>query len=134
MEFGKIFPVHTDLTHDTVFVPLSLISTCDDARCLSGIPIKSSLVVNSGALVCISPHKENFVDYGASNMKIKDLSSSNTVAGEGIISWSLQDINGSTVIVEVKGYHIPHADIRLLSPQVLLSTIGGSFKPQVVLS
>jgi hypothetical protein len=95
-------------------------------RCLSGSPIKSSLVVDSGASVCISPHKEDFVDYGASNMKIKDLSSSNTVAGEGIISWSLQDINGSTVVVEVKGYHIPHVDIRLLSPQVLLSTIGGS--------
>jgi hypothetical protein len=28
--------------------------------------------------------------------------------------------------MEVKGYHIPHADVRLLSPQIVLSTIGGT--------
>jgi hypothetical protein len=56
-------------------------------------------VVDYGALVCISPHKEDFIVYGASTMKIKDLSSSNNVAGEGIISWNLQNIHGSVVKV-----------------------------------
>ncbi len=109
-----------------VTVPLTFVSTCSDMRCLSSSKIKSSLVIDSGALVCISPHKEDFIDYGASAMTIKDLSSSNNDAGEGIISWNLEDIHGSIVKVEVNGYHMPHSDVRFLSPQVLLSTIGGS--------
>jgi hypothetical protein len=58
-------------------------------------------------------------------MKIKDLSSSNKVAGEGIIQWSINDHCGESVMVELLGYHIPKAEVRLLSPQVLLRTIGG---------
>jgi hypothetical protein len=58
-------------------------------------------------------------------MKIKDLSSSNQVAGEGILCWLIQDTHGASVIIELMGYHIPNAEVRLLSPQVLLNTIGG---------
>jgi hypothetical protein len=58
-------------------------------------------------------------------MKIKDLSASNIVAGEGIIHWKLKDTSNSSVMVEVKGYHTPHASVRLLSLQVLLQKIGG---------
>jgi hypothetical protein len=67
----------------------------------------------------------DFITYKDSKMKIKDLSSSNQVAGEGIISWSLQDKNGDSVQIELKEYHIPNAEVCLLSPQVLLKTIGG---------
>ena len=58
-------------------------------------------------------------------MKIKDLSSSNKVAGEGILRWKLQDVNGDSAHVELLRYHIPNAEVRLLSPQVLLQTIVG---------
>jgi hypothetical protein len=58
-------------------------------------------------------------------MKIKDLSSSNSVSGEGIVQWSFQGSNGKSFSVEVVGYHIPTAKVRLLSPQVLLQTVGG---------
>jgi hypothetical protein len=58
-------------------------------------------------------------------MKIKDLSSLNQVAGEGILRWSIQNTHGASVIIELMGYHIPNAEVRLLSPQVLLNTIGG---------
>jgi hypothetical protein len=58
-------------------------------------------------------------------MKIKDLSSSNQVAGEGILSWSIQDTHGASVIKELMGYHIPNAEVHLLSPQFLLNTISG---------
>jgi hypothetical protein len=58
-------------------------------------------------------------------MKIKDLSSSNQVAGEGILRWLIQDTHGASVIIELMGYHIPNAEVCLLSPQVLLNTIGG---------
>ncbi len=58
-------------------------------------------------------------------MKIKDLSSSNVVAGEGLIRWNVADVAGRTVTLELPGYHIPGAEVRLLSPQVLLSIFGG---------
>ncbi len=58
-------------------------------------------------------------------MKIKDLSSSNQVAGEGILRWLIQDTHGASVIIELMGFHIPNAEVCLLSPQVLLNTIGG---------
>jgi hypothetical protein len=57
-------------------------------------------------------------------MKIKGLSSSNQVAGEGILCWSLQDANGNTTYLELFGYHTPNVKVRLLSTQVLLKTIG----------
>ncbi len=55
----------------------------------------------------------------------RSLSASNNVTGKGIIRWKLKDTSNSSVTVEVKGYHMPHASVRLLSPQVLLQTIGG---------
>jgi hypothetical protein len=58
-------------------------------------------------------------------MKIKDLSSSNLVAGEGIVRWSFQGANGKSFSIKVVGYHIPTAEVRLLSLQVLLQTVGG---------
>jgi hypothetical protein len=63
--------------------------------------------------------------HSVSKMKIKGLSSSNQVTGEGILCWSLQDADGNTTYIELLGYHIPNAKVCLLSLQVLLKTIGG---------
>ncbi len=93
-------------------------------QCFSSSTVASKVIVDTGALVWISPHKEGFTTYVSSNMKIKDLSSTNKVAGEGIIKWDLQDEKGYTVTVEAFGYHIPAAKVRLLSPQVLIKRDG----------
>ena len=90
----------------------------------NGIP----LIVDSGASVCITPRREDFIFYRDSKVKIKDLSKTNTVAGEGMIRWKVKDVTGKIVNIELPGYHIPNAEVRLLSPQVLLSTVGGSSK------
>ncbi len=58
-------------------------------------------------------------------MKIKGLSSSNQVADEGILCWSIHNADGNTTYIELLGYHIPNAKVRLLSLQVLFKTIGG---------
>ncbi len=102
-----------------------LISSIDSPHCFSNTAISSSVIIDSGASVCISLHRSDFVTYNKSNMKIKDLLSSNQVAGEGILCWSIQDTHGASVVIELMGYHIPNAEVRLLSPQVLLNTIGG---------
>jgi hypothetical protein len=55
----------------------------------------------------------------------KDLSYSNQVAGEGIICWSLHNAKRTVVPIELLGYNIPNTDVLLLSPQVLIQTLGG---------
>jgi hypothetical protein len=93
--------------------------------CFSSQANEGNVIIDSGASVCISPHYSDFVTYNKSTMKTKDLSPSNQVAGEGIIQWLIKDHRGELVAVELLGYHIPKAEVRLLSPQVLLRTIGG---------
>jgi hypothetical protein len=116
-----------------VTVPLTkaLISSVEDPYCLSGRSMQTGVIIDSGASVCITPHRSDFINYKDSHMKIRDLSSSNSVAGEGIIRWSMQDEHGDLVHIELLGYHIPTAEVRLLSPQVLLKTIGGQSKQTV---
>lgn len=95
------------------------------------------LIVDTGASVCISPTKSDFVpgSYKESNMKVRDLSGENKVAGEGLIRWAVRDVSGETRVLEVHGIHIPTAGVRLLSPQVIKKThgIGGSIEDDGVL-
>ncbi len=70
-------------------------------------------------------HQLDFITYAASNMRIKDLSSSNTVAGEGLMCWKVKDLASHVVNLDLPGYHIPGVEACLLSPQVLLLTFGG---------
>jgi hypothetical protein len=79
------------------------------------------LIVDSGASVCITPCKDDFKpgSYRHSKMKVRDLSSENTVDGEGIVQWPVKDKNGNTHVIELPGLHIESAGVRLLSPQVL---------------
>jgi hypothetical protein len=58
-------------------------------------------------------------------MKIKDLSLSNTVAGEGLMRWKVDNLAGCVVNLDLPGHQIPGVEVRLLSPQVLLLTFGG---------
>lgn len=83
------------------------------------------LIVDSGASVCISPNRSDFVTYHPSRMNIKDLSSTNTVAGEGQLAWTILDVLGHEHHIQLPGYHISQAQVRLLSPQVLLRHFGG---------
>ena len=39
--------------------------------------------------------------------------------------WRVRDKHGQVVILELPGYYIPSADVQLLSPKVMLSTLGG---------
>ena len=94
-------------------------------KCFHGTSSAIPLIVDSGASVCISPRREDFITYRSSKVKIKDLSSTHAVEGEGLMRWRVRDKHGQVVILELPGYYIPSADVRLLSPQVMLSTLGG---------
>ena len=106
----------------------TLISTLSDGRmrCFAGYEAtETPLIWDTGASVCISPHREDFISYKKSTTRIKDLLSSNKVAGEGMVRWTVHDKDDGLVNLELPGYHIPKAEIRLLSPQVLLTLAGG---------
>jgi hypothetical protein len=62
-----------------VTIPLhrTMVSTVDAPFCLSSKIVTSNVIIDTGALVYISPHQSDFVTYASSKMKIKDLSSSN---------------------------------------------------------
>ena len=87
--------------------------------------LEPPLIVDSGASCCISPCKSDFESYSPSSAKIKDLSGTNTVAGEGMLVWRVLDQHGREHTISIKGYHIPAASVRLLSPQALYKSVGG---------
>jgi len=67
----------------------ALISSREYPLCFSNSKVESEVIVDTGASVWISPNRIDFSTYAPSNMKIKDLSSTNTVAGEALIWWDL---------------------------------------------
>jgi hypothetical protein len=91
-----------------------------------GICAETPLIVDTGASCCISPHREDFITYSESKVKVKDLSGSNKVTGEGMISWKVLDKDGEEVEINLRAYHMPKASVRLLSPQSLYKSVSGS--------
>jgi hypothetical protein len=83
-------------------------------------PDKIPLIMDTGASCCISPCKDDFIEYRPSSVRITDLSNTNRVAGEGLLRWKVLDADGKTHVIDIKGYHVPNASVRLLSPQCLL--------------
>ena len=128
LPFGT-YPLSADPCVTTALrtrVPSPHAHVLSDPRCFIGQSYAQvPLIVDSGASVCVSPRREDFMSYRPSKMHIKDLSSSNKVQGEGMIRWSVLDINGKTVHLDLPGYHIPNAEVRLLSPQVMLPIMDG---------
>lgn len=86
------------------------------------------LIIDTGASCCVSPTKDDFIPgtYRDSQVKIKDLSGSNKVAGKGMLRWTVVDNTGCTHDIEIEGYHVPQASVRLLSPQSLYKKFGGN--------
>ena len=91
-------------------------------------PNSTPLIVDTGASCCITPHKHDFVEgtYKDSEVQIKDLSGLNKVAGRGLIRWRVRDKLGRVQTIEIEGYHMPKTSVRLLSPQSVIKTLGGS--------
>ena len=120
--------VSGSLRHPRLFQPASrvlpaILSFLPAFQCHNNILTKEQyqLIVDTGASVCITPCRHDFISYRPSKVKIKDLSKSNSVEGEGVLRWVIMDTDGNPCTIELPGYHIPSADVKLLSPQVLLA-------------
>lgn len=82
------------------------------------------LIVDTGASACISPNRDDFAEYSSNSAaRIKDLSGVNKVAGEGLIHWDVMKTDGTLISILLPGYHIPHANVRLLSPQCYIQEL-----------
>jgi hypothetical protein len=91
VDFLNKFP--TTSLEGIIIVPLKQanISSIAYPYCFSSQANEGNVIIDSGASVCISPHRSDFITYNESAMKMKDLPSSNKVAGKGIIQWSIKD-------------------------------------------
>ena len=122
MKFGRMFHNREEFYshHQSYFTVLDT-PTCYNttAEC------DTIIIVDSGASVCVTPHHSDFVTYQRSSMKLKDLSHTNVVDGEGYIQWKLTTDSDKVVNVRLPAVHISHAKVRLLSPQVLLKHFKG---------
>ena len=84
------------------------------------------IVWDSGASICISPDKNDFVSYNASSRTVRGVGNTNPkVIGVGEISWSIYDVNGSLRKFKLPAYHIPDCKVRLISTTALIDAYRG---------
>ena len=81
------------------------------------------VIWDSGASICITPSQTDFISYDT-KVDIKNISGVNgnhsSIAGQGIVSWSIFDEKGNLRTFELKAYHIPSSKARLISTSALL--------------
>lgn len=86
------------------------------------------VIWDSGASVCVTPDKHDFISYQSTSdiNEVKGLGGKrSTVSGQGIVSWSVHDTSGSLREFKLKAYHVPNCKSRLISTTVLLNTYKG---------
>ena len=86
------------------------------------------IIWDSGASVCITPCKDDFIDY-TTDVDLKTVKTmggaSSTIKGQGTVLWSVHDERGMLRHLKLKAYHIPSSTTRLLSTSSLLNTYKG---------
>ena len=82
-------------------------------------------IVDTGASVCVTPYKHDFVSYEeVSGRVLKGLTRGTAVAGMGIVNWKVE-VNGKILDLKLHALHVPETDVRLLSPQQLRQSYPG---------
>ena len=87
--------------------------------------IDSPVIWDTGASIGLTPFRGDFIDYEECNLIIKDISKNNTVVGIGTVMWKFTATNGDILYLPGLAYHLPTADICLLSPQAYHQMYGG---------
>ena len=107
------FPTHVEACFHCVaesFGPIGL---------LSASSADMTAIVDTGASLCVSPFKEDFVNYEPlTGTVIKGLSKGAAIAGRGTLVWNV-DVGGTVVELKLRAVHVPTASHRLLCPQQL---------------
>ncbi len=83
------------------------------------------VVWDTGASFGLTPFATDFIDYEEVDIPVKDIAHTNTVVGMGTVMWKFRDSTGELIYLPLLCYHLPTADIRLLSPQTYHQLHGG---------
>ena len=126
-EIASIFLNATQITNKlrSIAQDISQISPSTFRSAINSInnSYQFDVIWDSGASVCISPSKEDFLDYDT-NVDIKNVAGVNgkstSIIGQGTVGWSIFDVNGKLRHFELKAYHIPSSKARLISTSALL--------------
>jgi hypothetical protein len=86
------------------------------------------VVIDTGASFCLTPCISDFVGpLQASETTLTGLNSVTTVAGTGIVEWTIQDVTGLVKLIRCRAFYVPDAKIRLFSPQqYFMDSEGGN--------
>jgi hypothetical protein len=84
-----------------------------------------SIIWDSGASICITPDKTDFV--GTLNLAgpltyLQGVSKGLWIQGKGNVLWTILDIRGQLRTLKIPAYFVPQSQLRLLSTGVLLQT------------
>ena len=87
-----------------------------------------SLIWDSGASMCITGDKRDFIDaiQPISGAKIRGIVSGLSIKGYGHVQWSVLDNKGKLRHLKLPAYYIPKAQQRLLSTSVFCKTYPAS--------
>ena len=94
-----------------------------------GVDAAFPIVWDSGASVCITFCKEDFVTFD-DTCELETLQGFSSeegqaVKGVGLVKWYIQDTSGRSRSIEVEAYYIPTSRVRLLSTSTLLEKYPG---------
>ena len=93
----------------------------------AGIVAAAPLVFDTGASFDITPYRSDFLTYTPlTNTVVQGVNAKSQIKGVGLVLYKLTTRSGRTIFRVSVAYHMPDADIRLLSPQVHMRTHGGS--------
>ena len=86
---------------------------------LAGAGPDSTVIIDTGASLCVTPHKSDFVSHESlSGRVMKGLTKGAHVAGVGVLRWQIE-VGGAIVNLNLRGLHVPDSTVRLLPPQQL---------------
>ena len=83
------------------------------------------LVWDTGASQGLTPFIKDFIHYQQCDIPVKDVSKINRVIGIGTVMYKFCATNGDEIFLPGVAFHLPTADIRLLSPQSYHQRWGG---------
>mgnify|MGYP000857262147 FL=1 len=91
----------------------------------TGFPI----IWDSGASVCITPEKNDFITFNnkpdLTSLQGFSADAGQKVEGSGTVRWYIEDVHGNPRRLEVEAYYVPTSRVRLLSTTTLLRTYKG---------
>jgi hypothetical protein len=123
-----IIPYYTPSLHrsdyqvDSIRSYLHILKNSIDANISSITSDDVPIILDSGCSITVTNDKSDFLPNSLRKSQfteVKGISSGLKIDGIGVVSWTLKDIDGQLVDIQVQAIYVPACPFRLLSPQQL---------------